>query len=143
MNDEIEFLEYVYQNAQMGRETVLRIIKTRNIKDEFEEVLRDEYNDYKKISNSAKGMIERRKKEAKEIGILTKMASYMSIKINLAKSDNISDIAKMLIQGSTMGTIDITEKLNDYKLKSKTVINLGNRLKKIEEGHIEKLKKYL
>ena len=63
MSEEIEFLDYIYQNAKMGQESIGRLLKTRNKKDEIEDVAKEQLNDYKKIANSAKAMIERRKKK--------------------------------------------------------------------------------
>lgn len=143
MNEEIEFLDYIYQNAKMGQESIGRLLKTRNKKDEIESVAREQLNDYRKISNSAKGMIERRKKKVKELDVLSKVATYMSVKMNLAKDDSPRETATMLIKGSNMGITQIKKHLEEYNLKNKNVINLANRLLAIEERNIENLKKFI
>ena len=139
MNEEIEFLDYIYQNAKMGQESIGRLLKTRNKKDEVEGVAKEQLNDYRKIANSAKAMIERRKKKAKELDVISKVATYMSVKMNLAKDDG----PNMLIKGSNMGITQIKKHLEEYKLKNKNVINLANRLLTIEEKNIENLKKFI
>ena len=30
MKEEIEFLEYIYQNAKMGQDSIINMLKTRN-----------------------------------------------------------------------------------------------------------------
>ncbi|MDD3304147.1 MAG: hypothetical protein PHP54_04440 [Clostridia bacterium] len=142
MKEEIEFLDFIYQNAKMGQESIGRLLKTRNKNDEIEVVAREQLNDYRRISNSAKGMIERRKKKAKELDIISKVATNMSIKFNLAKDDSQKEVADMLIKGSTMGITQIKKHLDDYKLKNKNVINLANRLLSIEEKNLENLVKF-
>lgn len=143
MSEEIEFLDYIYQNAKMGQESIGRLLKTRNKKDEIEDVAKEQLNDYKKIANSAKAMIERRKKKVKELDVISKVATYMSVKMNLAKDDGPKEVANMLIKGSNMGITQIKKHLEEYKLKNKNVINLANRLLTIEEKNIENLKKLL
>ena len=143
MSEEIEFLDYIYQNAKMGKESIGRLLKTRNKKDEIEDVAKEQLNDYKKIANSAKAMIERRKKKVKELDVISKVATYMSVKMNLAKDDGPKEVANMLIKGSNMGITQIKKHLEEYKLKNKNVINLTNRLLTIEEKNIENLKKFI
>lgn len=145
MNEEIEFLEYIYQNAKMGQESTARLIKTRNKKDELEDVVKIQYADYKKIANSAKLMIERRKQKVKEIGVMTKIATYVGIKMNVLEDDTVYETAMMLIKGSQMGIEQIKKHLDEYLLKkqSKNVINLANRLLEIEENNINRLKNFI
>lgn len=143
MNEEIEFLDYIYQNAKMGQESVARLLKTRNKQDEIEEVMKELYQDYKKISNSAKGMIERRKKKVKEIGVMSKIGTFVSIKKNLLNDDSPQEIAKMMIETSKTGVEDILKHREDYKIKSKNVENLADRFLAIENNNIEKLQQYV
>ena len=84
---------------------------------------KEQLNDYKKIANSAKAMIERRKKKVKELDVISKVATYMSVKMNLAKDDGPKEVANMLIKGSNMGITQIKKHLEEYKLKNKNVIN--------------------
>ena len=49
----------------------------------------------------------------------------------------------MMIQGSTMGIIDITKKLNEYNDASKDILDLGKNLLKFQQEKIEEFKKFL
>lgn len=143
MSEEIEFLDYIYQNSKMSQESIGRLLKTRNKKDEIEEVIREQLNNYRRISNSAKAMIERRRKKVKELDVLSKVAMYMSVKINLSKNDGQKETANMLINESSMYITQIQKNLKEYRIKNKNIINLANRLLAIESSNIEKLKKFL
>ena len=54
-----------------------------------------------------------------------------------------SHLAKMMIEGSTKGTIEITKKLKLYDGVDHPAEKLGQRLLKMEETNIEKLKDFL
>lgn len=141
MNEEIEFLEYIYQNSKMGIESIGRLIKSRNKDDKLDKIFKEQLHDYTKIANSARGMLKRRNREIKEIGVMSKIATYMTIKMNLSKNNPDKEAVDMVIKGSRMGIEQINKHLNEYRIKSKTVINLANRLINIEEKNLEKLNK--
>ncbi|MNJ03052.1 hypothetical protein D3C73_1632290 [compost metagenome] len=67
----------------------------------------------------------------------------MSTKMNIQKDDSHSHIAEMIIKGSTMGVTDVTKHLNKFDDVDSDIINLANKLLKIEENNIEEMKNYL
>lgn len=142
MSEEIEFLNYIYQNAQMGKESIGHILKRKDI-GEIRDILEEQKNDYIKICNSARGMIERRKKKAKDISVISQMMTYMSVKANLNEDASDSHIAEMLIKGSGIGIKEITSKIAEYKKISKPIINIANRLLYLEERNIDNLKRFV
>ena len=143
MNEEIEFLESIYQNVKFTQESIARIIKMRDKNDELNSIIKQQYLEYKKISNSAKAMIERRKKKVKEVGVMTKIATYVGIKANMLNGEDISQIALMLVEGSKVGTEQLNRYMNEYNVTNKNIINLVNRLLNIEKDNIQKLQKFI
>ena len=68
----------------------------------------------------------------------------MMINMKTLKDKSPNNISEMLIQGSTMGTIQMTKRLNQYKDKiDKEIYQLGKKLLKTEEHNIEDCKKFL
>ncbi len=143
MREEIELLEFIFQNAKIAAESIARIRKERKKEDDLDILLKENLLNYKKISNAAKTMIERRTKKVRDISLLTKLATYMNVKLNGINEDSTSSVAKMLIQASTMGRNEIIEKINDYKIRNKNVSNIANRLLLFEEQNIENLTNFL
>ena len=141
MNEEVEFLEYIYQNAKMGIESIGRLIKSRNKDDKLDEIFKEQLHDYNKVANSARGMLKRRNKETKEIGVMSKIATYMTIKMNLSKENPDKEAVDMVMKGSRMGIDQINKHLQEYRIKSKTVMNIANRLIAIEQNNLLKLSK--
>lgn len=142
MNENIEFLNYILENAQMGTNTISQIIDI--VKDiDIGSQLKLQLNEYNAIYDSAKQKIQQFHGEIKDIGTLTKISTYIMININTLTNKTSSHIAEMLIQGSSMGIIDITKNLKKYKDANEDIIALGNRLLEFEQNNIEKLKLFL
>lgn len=142
MGEEVEFLECIYQNTCISENNLRRIRKERKNKDKFDELLKEISIKYKRICNSLKVMIERRKKKINDISILTQLATYMNVKINIGNYDNIQNIAQMIIQGTKTEKDEIIRLLNEYKLKNKNVLNIANRILDFDSQIIEILSKY-
>lgn len=49
----------------------------------------------------------------------------------------------MIIQGSTMGIVDITKKLKEYSVADMDISALAERLLKLEQQNVDEMKKFL
>ena len=127
LKEEIEFLNYIYQNSKIAIEYIMRLLKTRNEGDEIEVILKEQLKGYKKILTSTEAMLERRKKKAQDITIFEKIGTYFNVK-NIIDTDNIVSIAEMFIQGSKAGIAQIQKNLKDYNIENKNVVKIGNRM---------------
>ena len=142
MNGNIELLNYIHQNSEMGQNTLTQLIGI--VEDNsFKEVLQSQFNEYKKIFDLSEEKIKEQNKEAKEINTFSKISTYMMINLKTLTNKSPSHISEMLIQGSTMGIIDITKKINEYNSANKEILDLADNLLKFEQNNIEELKKFL
>jgi hypothetical protein len=142
LNKNIELLNYIYQNAEMGKDTISQLIR---IIDDFQQkqALELQLKEYTEIYNLANNKIKEANKDSKGIGTLSKITTYIMININTLKSKTPSHIAEMMMQGSTMGIIDITRKIKEYESADKDILQLADRLLKFEERSFEEMKKFL
>ncbi len=137
-----EFLQYIYQNAQMGKSTIDQILKI--VDDvEFKDVLEEQIADYEHVLEEVEILLKELFTTPKEISNVTKFMTYFNIKMSTVKDNTSSYLAEMLVKGSNMGIMQITEKLHGYKRLKPQVRKLGEKLLKIEEVNEEKLKEYL
>lgn len=142
MNENVEMLNYIYQNAEMGRSTIEQILK--EVRDlEFRDILKEQLKDYEYVSNRCDSLLNNEGKLPKGIDVMPKIMSYFKIKMDTLKDDTSSHIAEMMINGSTMGVTDITRNLNKYNDVENSTKDLASRLLKIEQDNIEALKPYL
>ncbi len=142
MNKHIEFLNYIYQNAQMGIVGIDDII-TKVEDKEFEKLLNEQKADYENICNEAIQILKKYGKEQKELNKMAKMSSYMMVKMKTMTDCSTSNLAKMMMEGSNKGIIEITEKLNNYEEKDEEIVSLANKLLETEQNNLDDLKKFL
>ncbi len=140
---EIEILELLYQNILMIKESIVNVIKMQKIDENLNNDLKKSLFIYRKIIQAIIGMLKTRKKEVKNLSVGEKMATYMSIKINLGKSNDTSDVAKLIIQDISFISTQIKESISEYAKISKTIINLSNRIILANDNCIQTLKKYV
>lgn len=142
MNKNNELLNYIHQNCEMGKDTINQLLNIT--KDEtFIKELRRELEEYSRIFDSCNNLIKNTNKEPKDICNIAKISAYISINIKTLMNKSSSHIAEMMIQGSTMGIIDITKRLKDYDPKDDEIAKLGNELLKVEQNNVESLKRFL
>lgn len=142
MNNNIEFLNYIFQNAQMGIVGINDIIS--KVKEEkFEKVLNEQIQDYQNICDEALDIYIKYGKEKKELNNMAKMSSYMMSMMKTLKDSSTTNLAKMMMEGSNKGIIEITEKLNNYQGDDEEIKQLAEKLLKIEQKNLDDLKEYL
>jgi hypothetical protein len=99
---------------------------------------------YKKIVKASKSMLINRKKDIDEVLLISKMTSYISVRKKVKNKENdIALLCDMLVKSSGIYIENIKRMLDESKLTSKTVINIGNKLLKLEEENIKVLEKYI
>lgn len=82
--------------------------------------------------------------DEKGLSAFEKIRTYLMVNIQTMKDHSASNIAAMLIQGSSMGITEALQKLNRYEGETeKDIRKLMEELKKFEERNIEELKAYL
>jgi transcriptional regulator with PAS, ATPase and Fis domain len=142
MNKNVELLNYIFQNSQMGLDTISHLMNVTE-DTEYKNVLESQYKEYDKIFQETKGKLDHFDKEGKDISFYQKATADMMINFKTITDKSPSHISEMLIQGSTMGVIDSIKKLKEYKDADTDILGLGQRLLEFEEANIEQCKKYL
>ena len=145
MDENLELLEYIYKNAEMGAYSSEKLIqdingKENKIKKPLEGILKG----YEKFKQDSKKMIKKNKYQLETSGIMAKMNSSISMKMRVAMDNSDSAIAKLLTEGLTMGCVDITAKIDRYeKDADKKIIKMAKDYLKFQKEAIDFLKDYL
>ncbi len=142
MNTNLEMMNYIYQNAQMGQDTLTQLLKIVEDAD-FIKLLESQKNEYKSIFDECDRRINQNNAEPKGIGKMAEMSTYLMINIQTLTDKTSTHIAGMIMQGSVMGIIDIIRNLKKYKEADESVVALGKRLLQIEERNFNECKKFL
>ncbi len=142
MGEEVEFLNYIYKNAEMGVIGINDVI-TKASNEKFEKLLNTEKKEYQNICKEAEDILKKYGKNTEEIGLMAKMSSKMMSEMEMMKDNSDQTIAKMMMEGTNKGIIEITEKINAYDNNDVEITVLAQKLKATLEKNIEDLKKYL
>lgn len=143
MNQNAELLNFIYQNSEMGVETLNQIIEIVE-NPSLAKQLESQRSSYKEIHQKSKEMLNENGYDEKAISTLEKISAYIMINLKTLTDKSDTHISEMLIQGSNMGIIDAAKKINEYENSAeKNIISLMKKLKKFEEENAEKLKAYL
>lgn len=142
MSEEVEFLNYIYKNAEMGVIGIEDIIAKVSA-EKFEKLLNSQKDEYTEICTEAEDILKKYGKQNENVGTMAKMSTKMMAEMSLMKDSSDQNIAKMMMEGSNKGIIEITEKINAYNNSDAEIVVLANKLKATLEKNIEELKKYL
>lgn len=141
MKENIEFLNLIYQNAQMGLigiDTVLKKVTNENIA----KIINTQRKEYEKFCKEAKKLLESLNAKEEEIPKLKEISSKLMSEIMSLKSDD-KKIVKLMIEGNEKGVIEIQEQLNNKKNINDDIIALAKRLLDTEEHNREEFKQFL
>lgn len=145
MNQNLELLEYIYQNAEMGVHTLTKLIKDldgreNKIKKDVEEQLKG----YEYYLEESKKLLEKNNVPLKGNSLMTKMMSAIGIDKEVTHDNSDASIAHMLIEGINMGIVDITSKIDNYEGSANDDnIDLAKKILKFQQEQLEIIKKYL
>ena len=135
MNVNQELLEYIYQSSEMGVVSLTNLLKDLNEKEnKLKPVISDELSFYEKYQKKSKKLLKEEKIEAKENSMMTKMMSKMGISKEVKSDNSDASIAHMLIEGLTMGVVDMESKIKNYeKDADKKILKLASDYLKFQQ----------
>lgn len=143
MNEKLELYKHIYKDAEMAIFTLTKLLeelreKDNKIKKTVEEILKG----YERYFGEVKDVLGDYTKC--ENGKMAKMGASMGIKKEVKNDNSDSSMAEMLIQGISMGTIDMEKKINDYKdIVDKKELKFAKDFLEFQQDTITGLKKYL
>lgn len=140
--NEVEFLKVIYKNAEMGVIGIKDII-TKVSDEKFEKVLNNQKEEYNNICKEAEDILKKYGKQNEEVSNMARISTKVMSEMMIIKDNSINNIAKMMLEGTNKGIIEITEKINAYNNNDAEIVVLANKLKNTLEKNIEELKKYL
>lgn len=145
MEEKYELLEHVHKDATMAVYTLKKLMtelkdKDNHIKGSLEEIL----HKYEKYATESKEILEKNGIHVTEENGMAKMMSAMGIKKEVNDDNSDASMASMLIQGISMGSLEMEKKLKDYHGKmSKENEKLAKNFCTFQQHAISGLKNYL
>ena len=145
MDENIELLQYIYQNCDMGVKSCTSLINILNGKDnKIKKIVEGELKGYENYLKRAKKLLKKHKVEPKEKGIMSDIMSKMGMNMEMMKDNSDARVADMLTKGFTMGNVDISKKIDRFEGDAdKDILELAKELLKFGKENIDFLKPYL
>lgn len=140
--DDKEMLSYIYQNADMGVDGILKVLKTAD-GEPLRGALQSQLSEYDAIRSEAMRLLKDRGGEPSEPSAMTKLSAKMTAMAETMKDNSPGHIAEMMIQGNAMGLTKITRRLGEYDGEDRAVRRLAGKLLSTEQNNIEQMKRFL
>lgn len=145
MDENIELLTYLYQDADMALDSLTLLIRKINKKDnKIKKIVEGFIKGYENYLKDIKTYIKENNYDIHPKPLTSKMGAHFGINMEVMKDNSDSRIANMLIQGLNMGVISVTKKINDFKGDAnKDILKLAKDFRDFQQKGIDVLKKYL
>lgn len=142
MLSENQLLNHIYQTAEMGQEGIQSVLKYTE-EPKLVSALNSQLTEYGKLQDAAGSMLQARGEPPKGLGPVAKASSEMMSAMKAMTDRSASNIAEMMIQGSTMGVTKSLRTIRDCDVKDDGVRRLADKLLKTEQANIEEMKRFL
>ncbi len=142
MLSENQLLNHIYQTAEMGGEGIRSVLKYAD-EPKLVSALNSQLTEYEQLRNTAGSMLQARGGDPKGLSPVAKASSEVMSTMKAMTDRSATNIAEMMIQGSTMGVTKSLRTIRDCELRDDKVRRLADKLLKTEQANIEEMKRFL
>ncbi len=135
MSEEIEVIKYLMTNIELHRRMLKQLCKNKETKDNIYIYIKYQLREYARFNVSLRRMLETRTQKLNG----TKNAILdiaTSIGNNMFKLEKIDDYLKFFEESAKVNIMDLKRIKDNYKIKSKNVQKIINRLEDFEERNL-------
>lgn len=141
MNKNETLLNELYKNTTMGADAIVDLMDKARDPGMRTEMTR-ELEKYREYSNRAASLLAERGLKPEEPGMMAKAGSKIGMAFNTMLDTTTSHIAKMMINGATMGIINIEKQLNEKETDGEARA-LAEEIVKFEKSTADHLARFL
>jgi hypothetical protein len=138
MNESLELLNFIYQNARLNVITITNLnncVQTINLKETMQESLKT----YKLVCDEAIKEFIKLGHQTIDLDTMIKVNTYLKV----FPDNRDGNLTQLLYESANKGIIAIREKLKQYSHSDSHIVNLAIKLLKAEQKNLRMLKKYL
>ena len=132
----------VYKNAHIALQSISDLLPSVE-DDDIKGELQDQYEGYEKLIGEISTFMAENEIEPKDVNPFKKAMLWSSIKMKTLFDNSRNQIAEMMINGTVMGINELTAMKNEQTNLDQGVLELLEKLLKLEEEYEQRLKKYL
>ena len=145
MKENNEVLIHIYKDCDMSVSVLSKLLKDLKEKDnKIKYSVEDVLKEYQSFKDQTKELLDKDGVKPEKEKFVTKIMGNMGVSKEVKEDNSDSSIADMLVQGISMGSIDMEKKLSQYKdCLDDNLKEFVESFLKFQESAIDKLKKYL
>ncbi len=138
----IEFLKQLHQAAQMGRDALEHV--NNNIgPGELRKAVEKDIFDYSDVCAQITHKLEAEGEQPKPVGKIPQAMAGMMIDVKIKDDTADSEVAKMIIDGTTKGVTECTSKISDFSDIPDDLKNIGYKLLWVQQKNIDEMRRFL
>lgn len=141
-NDDLNMLEAVVQNTEMGKNTLAQILPMASDRGFKDELIRQR-SGYQELNQEAHAGLDACGSRAQGQSAFARMNTRMGISLKTLTDKSTRNLAGMLAEGSSQGIMDCIKCQKDYPDAAPGTRRLMQRLQAFEEDNRQKLQKFL
>ena len=142
MNQTQKLLQMIVENGRMGADACDQLLP-RTEDEELRKELMIEKQDYESAARDAETMLCNQGIHPEPKGPMARMGLWMGMQINTAVDRTSSHIADIVIQGLTMGIIELTKARNSNSDADAEAHGIASNLITKQQESIDRLKAFL
>jgi len=144
MKDKNELLEYIYQTTDLGKKGLIHLLQALENKDnKIKKDIEKQLEGYEELHKETEKLLDNKIKP-KDKGPFIELMNKMGVNMNVMMDNSDSKVAEIIIQGLTMGIVEMEKKIKSYEKEvEKDIVKLAKKVLKYQEKCLEEIKKYL
>lgn len=137
-----DLLDEVYKSVTMGSDSVSTLIgKTTDTS--MREALTAQLEGYQNFAATTRTKMLEKNFKVKEASMFAKIPAEVTMNVTTMMDNSNTKIAEMMINGSTMGIIELTRKIRRTPDASDDCVKIANDVVAFEENNVNRMKTYL
>ena len=153
MDHDQQFLSFIHKNAAMGVSAIPQVLSLPQSR-AMGQALNSQLQEYRTIAAQSQAYARKHGARLHTPGLAVRAMSGAMLKARTAADHTTSKLAQLMIQGSTMGTVEMTRRIHQYTGKADPELlaltsrafrlyALSSRLLHTEEQNIQQMKRFL
>ena len=145
MNENIELYKHIFKDCDMALFTISKLLDDLKEKDnKIKKLVEDILHQYETFYKKTKEYLLKHKQNIEPNNKMSKMGASMGIKKEVKSDNSDSSIAEMLIQGISMGSLDMEKKITNYEEEvDKKQLKFAKSFLEFQEDSVASLKEFL
>lgn len=142
MNETVQLLQDVVRNARTGQDAIEQLMQKVQTGSMKEELIK-EHEEYAVTRREGEQALRDAGGSSEPVGPLEKAGMWMGIEMQTIADHSNAHIAEIVIQGATMGVIEMTKALNTYDAADSRARGLASQFVVQQNETIDRQKVFL